>query len=377
METERPARISDGNLTMKKTVSRKWKDPIPVLVFACNRSEALRDHVESLLKYRPSKELFPIIVSQDCDDQYVHNEVMEFEDQIEYIKHSVDDNVSPKYKNFLPYYRIARHYKLALDHVFVTEGYESVIITEDDLQIAPDFFSYFSNTRYLLDMDPTLMCVTAWNDNGKPTTMDITDVTRLYRTDFLAGLGWMMTSRLWKEIGPKWPVMTWDDWLRNPLRRKGRQCIRPEVGRTGMSFHGQEGASSGQFFLKYLMYIEANTGYTDFGKIDLDYLLPENFEKKMKKEVESAIEMDIDDAVQFVHFHENRGKSIRIMYGGRLDYINKADAFEIMHDFKSGVPRTAYNGIVTCFYKGVRVYLVPDRTRLSAYDPKWIVPPEA
>uniref|UniRef100_A0A8R1HMX1 Alpha-1,3-mannosyl-glycoprotein 2-beta-N-acetylglucosaminyltransferase n=2 Tax=Caenorhabditis japonica TaxID=281687 RepID=A0A8R1HMX1_CAEJA len=232
----------------------------------------------------------------------------------------------------------------------------------------------YHNTRYLLEKDPTLWCVTAWNDNGRSNSSDVTDVTKLYRSDFMAGLGWMMTSKTWQEVGPNWPAIAWDDWMRDPLRRKGRQCIRPEVGRTGMTSHGELGASSGQFFATYLMDIRANTGYTDFGKIDLDYLLPENFEKKMKKEVESAIEMDIDDAVQFVDFHENRGKSIRIMYDGCHDYIKKADAFGIMHDFKAGVPRTAYDGIVTCFYNGVRVYLVPDRTKVPAYDPTWAVP---
>ena len=37
----------------------------------------------------------------------------------------------------------------------------------DDLDIAPDFFSYFSATKWLLDSDPTIWCVSAWNDNGK------------------------------------------------------------------------------------------------------------------------------------------------------------------------------------------------------------------
>ena len=37
----------------------------------------------------------------------------------------------------------------------------------DDLDIAPDFFSYFSATKWLLDNDPSIWCVSAWNDNGK------------------------------------------------------------------------------------------------------------------------------------------------------------------------------------------------------------------
>jgi len=38
---------------------------IAVLVFACNRV-TVNKCIDQLLKYRPSREQFPIIVSQDC-----------------------------------------------------------------------------------------------------------------------------------------------------------------------------------------------------------------------------------------------------------------------------------------------------------------------
>ena len=37
----------------------------------------------------------------------------------------------------------------------------------DDLDISPDFFEYFLATYPLLHADPSLWCVSAWNDNGK------------------------------------------------------------------------------------------------------------------------------------------------------------------------------------------------------------------
>ena len=55
----------------------------------------------------------------------------------------------------------------ALTQVFETLNYETVIIVEDDLDIAPDFFEYFRATYPILKSDPTLWCVSAWNDNGK------------------------------------------------------------------------------------------------------------------------------------------------------------------------------------------------------------------
>lgn len=37
----------------------------------------------------------------------------------------------------------------------------------DDLDISPDFYEYFAATYLILHRDPTLWCVSAWNDNGK------------------------------------------------------------------------------------------------------------------------------------------------------------------------------------------------------------------
>ena len=51
----------------------------------------------------------------------------------------------------------------------------------DDLEVAPDFFSYFSALQSLLDEDDNLWCVSAWNDNGKPDNMDLHSNGELWR----------------------------------------------------------------------------------------------------------------------------------------------------------------------------------------------------
>ncbi len=95
-------------------------------------------------------------------------------------------------------------------------------------------------TSQLLDTDPGLLCVSAWNDNG---VQDIArDQSRLFRTDYFPGLGWMINSRAWSELAPKWPVNAstgWDHWLRLDDNFKGRECIAPEVPRSRhVSTHG-------------------------------------------------------------------------------------------------------------------------------------------
>ena len=58
------------------------------------------------------------------------------------------------------------------------------------------------------------------------------DNKAVVRTDFFPGLGWMLPRRVWNEVAEDWPQAYWDDWIREPLRRQGRQFLRPEVCRT-------------------------------------------------------------------------------------------------------------------------------------------------
>lgn len=82
----------------------------------------------------------------------------------------------------------------------------------DDLDIAPDFFNYFAATRPLLDRDPSIFCISAWNDNGGSTLVDRKRSDLLHRTDFFPGLGWMLKAEVGKGLLGDWPYAYWDDW---------------------------------------------------------------------------------------------------------------------------------------------------------------------
>ena len=84
-----------------------------------------------------------------------------------------DNNGKPIPANLKGYFKIARHFKWALENVFIKYGFESVIITEDDLNIADDFFDYFEAMHKVLKQDKSLFCVRAWNDNGKASLIDM------------------------------------------------------------------------------------------------------------------------------------------------------------------------------------------------------------
>lgn len=143
---------------------------IGILVFACNRV-TVRRNIDQLLKYRPSNQThsFPIVVSQDCGHAPTKKVIESYGDQLKLIQQpdQSDYPLKGKEKKFKGYYKISRHYKWALNQMFNTLNYNSVIIVEDDLDISPDFFEYFRSLYPILKEDPTLWCISAWNDNGK------------------------------------------------------------------------------------------------------------------------------------------------------------------------------------------------------------------
>lgn len=108
----------------------KNRPVIPVLVFACNRP-SIAKCLDNLLQYRPSKEQFPIIVSQDCGDDSTRNTILRYKDEVTLIEQPDTSiiEVPPKDKKFLGYYKISRHYGWALSQVF-GRGFEFVIIVE-------------------------------------------------------------------------------------------------------------------------------------------------------------------------------------------------------------------------------------------------------
>ena len=275
-----------------------------------------------------------------------------------------DIEVPIKEKKFKGYFKIARHYGWALNHTFNVLGYSQVIVVEDDLEFSPDFFSYFEATLPLLRSDPSLMCVSAWNDNGKENLIDGSRPDLLYRTDFFGGLGWMLTKNLWSELGPKWPKSYWDDWIREPRQRRDRSCIRPEISRT--KTFGKIGVSNGLFFDKHLKFIKLNDRQVDFSKNNLNYLSKEKYDSDLQKLLNSIPVVRIEELKN----NQVRNGPVRVIYHNKLAFKKFAKVLGIMDDFKSGVPRMAYQGVVSTFFKGIRVYVAPN-LNWKGYDPTW------
>lgn len=109
---------------------------IPILVIACNRV-TVRRCLDKLLEYRPSEELHPIVVSQDCGHADTAQVIRSYGNRVTHLQQPdlSDVAVKPQHKKFQGYYKISRHYRWALNQVFRSLSHSSVVIVEDDLEV--------------------------------------------------------------------------------------------------------------------------------------------------------------------------------------------------------------------------------------------------
>ncbi|CAL4121125.1 unnamed protein product, partial [Meganyctiphanes norvegica] len=131
--------------------------------------------------------------------------------------------------------KIAQHMAFTLEHVFqLFPEVDKAIILEDDLQLAPDFIPFFQQTASILDGDPNLLCVNAYNYNSFNHTSY--DPIRLYRVHSVPAYGWMVRRTWAKKMLDIWPNATqdvdWDLYVRNTGFLGNWDIIIPEVPRT-------------------------------------------------------------------------------------------------------------------------------------------------
>lgn len=318
----------------------------PLLIFTCKRADYLKQTLSQVLDYIPKtcKIGCPIIVSQDGYNQEITALIKDFQTRYEsvvpivHLQHEPAE-VTGSYK------KLAMHYSWALAQTFGgIPSYEypqpdRLIILEEDLHISPDFFDYFAHMAPILDQDSSLLTVSAFNDNGNEGK--VKDATRVLRSDFFPGLGWMMTRKLWDtELSTKWPGGYWDDWLREPQQRQGRHIVRPEVSRT---FHfGTKGGASRNQFGDQLSKIYLNTEEVDWSTIDLSYLQGSTFDRSYFSMISMAqLAKDLETALESC-----KSRDARLEYTLFAQFKLFAQSLHIMNDEKAGIPRTAYRGVV-------------------------------
>lgn len=345
-----PAKIGVSDLQQMAA-----SDAIAVVVIACKRPQYLTRALNSFLKHNPDRAKFPIIVSQDGFDGPTAKVIDDqFGTRVFHMNHEHEQNAMQVASRFggrgqLGYVYIAQHYGFALRKVFDEFGFKQLIFLEEDMEVAPDFFSYFGTMLPILRNDANLYCVSAWNDNGYASL--VRDPNGVYRTDFFPGLGWMLEKSMWDEVRNRWPDGYWDEFMRRPDVRHGRQCIRPEISRD-FTF-GEEGTSGGQFFSSHLSRIKLNDVPVAWENEDLSRIKSvEAFDAYLQGEIAAATEVNLYN----IDEHDGQHRTLRIVYND-AQYGTFASKFTLMADEKEGIRRMSYRGVIPFTWQTNKVYL--------------------
>ncbi|KAA8493444.1 Alpha-1,3-mannosyl-glycoprotein 2-beta-N-acetylglucosaminyltransferase [Porphyridium purpureum] len=248
-------------------------------------------------------------------------------------------------------------------------AFDDVIVLEDDLEIAPDFFEYFAALRTATAHDDSVFTISAWNDNGRAELAF--DARTLHRTDFFPGLGWLLRRPLWDELQPKWPSMYWDDWMRAREQLRGRHSIRPEMSRTGN--FGEHGVSRGLYFEQHITQVQLSSEYVPFrtstdpddaqlvGQIEL-HRYRTNFYSRLSHAVRLR-------APSHVLKHAPHDADIVLEFNG-FGALTKH--LGLQGDERGGVRRGSFDGIVVFGYnRRFWGFAVPRNRSLLSAMPSW------
>lgn len=263
------------------------------------------------------------------------------------------------------YGAIASHYGAALRALFDCAGFERVLVVEDDMDFARDFFSYFAFSARALDLDGSLLAASAWHDHGQARFGG--DPRVVARTDFFPGLGWMARREVWQErLEGAWPEAYWDDWLRSRSVRGDGQFLRPEVCRT-YTF-GEHGSSGGQYYERFLEPIVLNE-------------TPIDWDERDPREVADAERYARAFAAALAHAPVARsaaeawaaGGAVVLRYPDKATYLRYAAQLGLMTDWRDAVPRASYRGVITVRNpQGHRVFVAPEPgLDLRAAEAQW------
>ncbi|XP_078317991.1 protein O-linked-mannose beta-1,2-N-acetylglucosaminyltransferase 1-like [Crassostrea virginica] len=190
--------------------------------------------------------------------------------------------------------RVSQHYKASLTATFdLHPEAQYTIVIEEDLDVSPDFFNYFSQTLHLMEQDESLYCISAWNDQGYSHSCQ--DPKLLYRVETMPGLGWLLKRKLFKEeLEKQWPSpdkqWDWDMWMRLPTMRKKRECVIPDISRT---YHfGSKGLNMNPYFQELYFKKHSIVNESNVVLKDLDRMVTDKYEVMINDILKSAEVVD-------------------------------------------------------------------------------------
>ncbi len=123
---------------------------------------------------------------------------------------------------------------------------------------------------------------------------------------------------------------------------------------------GESGVSQSQFYSAFLATVQLNGEGVDWAGEDLTYLQPAVWAEEFRAAVAAARAVATLEAFFAAACAAGDGEQgVKYAYGSVEAYPAVAHRFDYIDDAKAGVPRTAYEGVVTFVHQGCRKFAVP------------------
>ncbi|CAJ1353647.1 unnamed protein product [Effrenium voratum] len=141
-----------------------------------------------------------------------------------------------------PWLHYGRSLEYAVSNQFRNDRFRSLLVVEEDLVFSSSLRSFLLKLEPLLLEDPSIWCISAWNDNGiAPYSSDLSVVMR---TESFSGIAWMTSlSLIRQDLLPSWSQQrSWRGLLRQRAQLAAQDCLVPEVSRAAFAWYQCEGS---------------------------------------------------------------------------------------------------------------------------------------
>mmetsp|Transcript_37989 Transcript_37989/g.61003 ORF Transcript_37989/g.61003 Transcript_37989/m.61003 type:complete len:548 (-) Transcript_37989:226-1869(-) len=350
---------------------------IAVCIIADNNVKELRKTIESVLKNMPATG-FPLFISQVGADEEVTELIRSYLYQegertnvfyLQYLEEEEEGGeggtrtttttttttaTAKKKQQSSALSTDAMHHRWSLSMILEALSYSKAMVINDYLDVAFDFFDYLQAASGLLDEDSSIMCISAWNENGQADFAK--DSGSLVRSDVFPDYAWMISSDFWRELKGEWPSSDWRPWINSRELIKGRACIIPQVCRVTVRKAPLLSAADQQLFEQYIAKIKLNKNPVKFSVMDLGFLAKSKYDAYIDQLIAASETLESAAAVKAY-----RGKpgDIKVLYDGTSTYVSIARSLGLPPNLKQGHPPASYNGIVTIGYGTWRLFIAP------------------
>lgn len=357
-----PAQLIDA----KQKVNPVYSSPI-VIIAGMNQNALVRTMETTVMQ--PGVKLENIIVSWDVK----FPEYAELADLFGFKNISIPSSTS--------YTDLMMKSMEMIASMFQTASY--LIVLEEELVLSPDFMLFLAQCSQALEVDETLIGVSAFNYNGFENTSSNNGL--IYRVEEFPGLGFMLKMSVYKQrikdnLKSCCNVRAWLSWSLPPSNNsEENDMLVPDVSRVYRFPY--EGVGEDEQYLSTLFNRPRNTNMNENTELlNMDKLMKPLYENQIEKYISKAEQLDIHDNTcstsdRKIMLKLQQSDRNYVLFYNQTRYndysvlVNLCQCFGLAAS-QSHPPKNMYKGILRFMHEGNNIMLVGSQSIFSHLKPK-------